>query len=186
MIMQKKSFNFPFPKVWELLDRFKELCQLKGWKISEHEDWVKTNDDKYHIFLCIPTVNLSTFTKITTKSKCAIRQDLSYKVVNFSYSAWLFSKNPPENLVQQIIKNPKLLRKTAVFDFSRSSSDEPLCLKLNETASTVLGDFERFLEEDLEMTVKPVRELNHFENVGARMKDARVLSISNLGGNTVD
>ena len=186
MIKQKTSLIFRVPKVWELLDRFKDLCKLKGWKISEHEDWVKTNDDKYHIFLWIPTVNLSTFTKITTKSKCAIRQGLSYNVVNFSYSAWLFSKSPPESLVQQIIKNPKLLSKTAVFDFSRSSSDEPLCLKLNETASTVLVDFERFVEDDLEMSIKPVRELNHFEKVGALMRDARALSISNLGGNTVD
>ncbi len=165
MINQKEALNFRFPKIWELLDRFKDLCQLKGWKTSEHEDWVKANDGKYHIFQWIPTVNLSTFTKIITKSKFAIRQGLSYKVVYFSYSAWLFWRNPPEIIVQFIIKNPHLLIKTAVFDFSHSRNGEPFCLKLNETASTVFKDFERFVEKELEMPIKPVNELNHFEDI---------------------
>ncbi len=29
------------PEVWELLDLFKEQCQLKMWKISKPEDWIK-------------------------------------------------------------------------------------------------------------------------------------------------
>jgi hypothetical protein len=41
--------------------------------------------------------------------------------------------------------------------------------------------FERFVEEAFELKVKPVRRLNHFENVGALTRDARALSISNLG-----
>jgi len=150
--------NSRIPKVWELLDRFKDQCQLRGWKTSEHEDWVKTGDDKYHNFLWIQTVHPSTFEKIATNHKCAVRKGVSYQVVDVSYTAWLFPQSPPESLMQMVKENPELSRRTAIYDLSWAYGGKRLCLKLNETASMVFKEFEKFLEE-LGVEVKPVHKL---------------------------
>jgi hypothetical protein len=151
--------NLPIPKVWKLLDLFKDQCQLKGWKSSEHEDWVKTGDEEYHNFLWIQTVHPSTFEKIAVNHKCAIRKGISYQVVDVSYTAWLFPQSPPENLMQIVNENPELLRRTAIYDLSLAYAGKPLCLKLNETDSTVFKEFEKFLQEELGVEIKPVRKL---------------------------
>ena len=151
--------NLRIPKVWELLDRFKDQCQLKGWKISEHEDWVKTSDDEYHNFLWVQTVHPSTFEKIAANHKCAIRKGVSYQVVDVSYTAWLFPQSPPENLMETVKENPELSRRTAIYDLSWAYTGKPLCLKLNETDSMVFKEFERFLKEKLGVKVKPAQKL---------------------------
>jgi len=151
--------NLRIPKVWELIDLFKGQCQLKGWKTSEHEDWVKTGDDEYHNFLWIQTVHPSTFEKIAVNHKCAIRKGVSYQVVDISYTAWLFPQGPPENLTQRVKENPELSRRTAIYDLSLAYAGKPLCLKINETGSTVFKEFEKFLEKELGVEVKPVHKL---------------------------
>jgi len=151
--------NLRIPKVWELLDHFKDQCQLKGWKTSENEDWVKTGDNEYHNFLWIQTVHPSTFEKIAANHKCAIRKGVSYQVVDVSYTAWLFPQSLPENLMQTVKENPELSRRTAIYDLSSAYTDKPLCLKLNETASVVFKEFEKFLEKELGVEVKPVHKL---------------------------
>jgi len=151
--------NLPIPKVWKLLDLFKDQCQLKGWKSSEHEDWVKTGDEEYHNFLWIQTVHPSTFEKIAVNHKCAIRKGISYQVVDVSYTAWVFPQSPPENLMQMVSENPELSRRTAIYDLSLAYAGKPLCLKLNETDSTVFKEFEKFLQEELGVEVKPVHKL---------------------------
>jgi hypothetical protein len=151
--------NLPIPKVWKLLDLFKDQCQLKGWKISENEDWVKTGDDEYHNFLWIQTVHPSTFEKIALNHKCAIRKGVSYQVVDVSYTAWLFPQSPPENLMQMVKENPELSRRTAIYDLSSAYAGKPLCFKLNETDSTVFKEFEKFLEKELGVEVKPVHKM---------------------------
>ncbi len=151
--------NLRIPKVWELIDLFKGQCQLKGWKTSEHEDWVKTGDDEYHNFLWIQTVHPSTFEKIAVNHKCAIRKGVSYQVVDVSYTAWLFPQGPPENLMQRVKENPELSRRTAIYDLSLAYAGKPLCLKINETGSTVFKEFEKFLEKELGVEVKPVHKM---------------------------
>jgi hypothetical protein len=151
--------NLSIPKVWTLLDLFKDKCQLKGWKSSEHEDWVKTGDEEYHNFLWIQTVHPSTFEKIAVNHKCAIRKGISYQVVDVSYTAWLFPQSPPENLMQMVNENPELSRRTAIYDLSLAYAGKPLCIKLNETDSTVFKEFEKFLQEELGVEIKPVRKL---------------------------
>ena len=131
----------------------------KGLKTSEHEDWVKTGDDEYHNFLWIQTVHPSTFEKIATNHKCAVRKGVSYQVVDVSYTAWLFPQSPPENLMQIVKENPELSRRTAIYDLSWAYSGKPLCLKLNETASIVFKEFEKFLEKELGVEVKSVHKL---------------------------
>jgi hypothetical protein len=146
------------PKVWELLDGFKGQCQLRGWKTSEHEDWVKIGDE-YHNFLWTQTVHPSTFKKIAVNHKCAIRKGVSYQVVDVLYTAWLFLQGPPEGLVQTVKENPELSRRTAIYDLSWVYAGKPLCLKLNETKSMAFQEFERFLEETWGVEVKPVQKL---------------------------
>lgn len=146
------------PKVWELLNRFKKWCQSMGWKTSEHEDWIKTNDD-YHNFLWIQTIHPSTFEKIATKRKCAIRQGISYKVVNVSYTAWLFSQSPPEKLVQRVATNPELYRRTAIYDLSWAYEGKPVCVKLNMTKSSVFQEFENFLTDRCGVEFKPAHRM---------------------------
>ncbi|MFQ5999881.1 MAG: hypothetical protein ACE5J6_03795 [Candidatus Bathyarchaeia archaeon] len=146
------------PKVWELLDGFKDQCQLRGWKTSEHEDWVKI-DDEYHNFLWTQTIHPSTFEKIAVNHKCAIRKGVSYQVVDVSYTAWLFTQGPPEGLLETVKENPELSRRTAIYDLSWIYTGKPLCLKLNETESRAFQEFERFLKEKWGVEVKPVQKL---------------------------
>jgi len=146
------------PKVWELLDGFKGQCQLRGWKTSEHEDWIKIGEE-YHNFLWIQTVHPSTFEKIAVAHKCAIRKGVSYQVVDVSYTAWLFPQAPPEGLMETVKGDPELSRRTAIYDLSWLYAGKPVCLKLNETSSMVFQEFERFLEEKWEVEVKPVKKL---------------------------
>ena len=151
--------NFSFPKVWSLIDSFKEHCRLKGWETCENEDLVKTDDGNYHIFLWTQTIHPSTFEKIASNHKCAIRRGTSYEVVDVSYMAWLFQEKPPEFIIMRIKKNPELSKKTALFDLSDAHTDEALCRKLNKTKSNVFMEFEQFLEEKLNVRVKPVNEI---------------------------
>lgn len=121
---------------------------MRGWETCENEDWVKTDDDEYHNFLWTQTIHPSTFERIASNRKCAIRHGLSYKVVNISYIGWLFQEKPPEFLIQRVKENPELAKKTAIFDLSCAYTEEALCRKLNETESQVFKEFEQFLQEE--------------------------------------
>ena len=152
--------NFRIPKVWELLNRFKSSCQLKGWRTSEQEDWVRTDDNKYHNFLWAQTVHPATFRKIAANQKCAVRKGVSYQVVDVSYTAWLFSQSPPENLMKIVKENLELSRRTAIYDLSWVYSGKSRCSKLNDTDSVVFKEFEGFLEDELGVKVE-LQKLNH-------------------------
>ncbi len=141
-----------FPQTWELVERFKDWCQSKGWKASDREDWIRMGDE-YHNFLWIQTVHPSTFEKVAMNSKCAIREGDSYRVVDVSYTAWLCSKSP-ELLIHEIAKKPKLLKKNAIYDLSQIYSGKPICIKLNETNSVVFQEFEEFLEKEWKLKIK--------------------------------
>ena len=147
------SMNLQIPRVWELLDRFKAQCELRGWETSEHEDWVRTDDNKYHNFLWVQSIHPSTFEKIATNHKCAIRKGTSYQVVDVSFTAWLFPQSVPKDLVQTVKEDPELSRRTAIYDLSSVYSGKPRCSKLNGTSSMVFKEFERFLEQEWGVTV---------------------------------
>jgi len=146
------------PRVWELVRSFKYECETRGWKVSEHEDWVKAGDE-YHNFLWTRTVRPATFKKIAEEHRCAIKQGISYQVVDIAYTAWLFSEAPPEELLQTVVENPELSKRTAIYDLSWAYSKKPLCLKLNQTNSSVFQEFESFLEKKLGVEFKPVQSL---------------------------
>ena len=151
--------NSSFPKVWSLIDKFKERCRLSGLEICEDEDWVKTDEGEYHNFLWTQTIHPSTFERITSNHKCAIRRGISYEVVDVAYTCWLFPERPPELLISQVKENPELKKKTAMFDLSCAYTGEKVCRKINETESIVFKEFEQFLEEEWDLEFKPVDEL---------------------------
>lgn len=146
------------PRVWDILKFFKEECQLRGWKTSEHEDWVSMND-QYHNFLWARTVHPSTFKKVVEARKCAVRQGISYQIVDMSYMAWLFPETPPKELVRTVARDPELSRRIAIYDLSRVYAGKPFCLKLNETDSKVFQEFEVFLEKKLAVEFKSAQDL---------------------------
>ena len=151
--------NLSFPTVWSLIDSFKERCRLSYWETCETEDWVKTEDGKYHSFLWTQTIHPSTFERIAANRKCGIRRGTYYEVVGISYTGWLFQERPPEFLISWIKENPDLTMKTAIFDLSCVYTGENICRRFNETESIVFKEFEQFLEEEWDIEFKPVDEL---------------------------
>ncbi|MEM2522852.1 MAG: hypothetical protein QXW82_06865 [Candidatus Bathyarchaeia archaeon] len=134
-------------KVWEILKKFKEFCSFHGWRTSENEDWIET-ENKYHSFLLARRVNPSSFKSIVVNRKCIVREGLSYRVVEASYMAWLFSETPPESLINIFLENPDFSKKIALYDLSPIMKGKNACLKLNYTDSPVFREFERFLENE--------------------------------------
>jgi hypothetical protein len=151
--------NSSFPTIWNLIDCFKEHCRLNGWETCETEDLIKTEDGEYHSFLWTQTIHPSTFERIATSRKCGIRRDVSYEVVDISYIAWLFQERPPDFLTSLIKESPELVQRIAIFDLSGVYAGEKVCRKFNETDSSVFKEFERFLEENWDITFKPVDEV---------------------------
>jgi len=144
------------PKVWELLEHFKNKCKSKGWETSEYGDWVKKGD-KYHNFLWTRTIHPSTFEKVATGRRFAVREGLSYQIVDISYTAWVFPKTPPKKLMRMISENSELSKRIAIYDLSRAYAGKPVCLKLNETDSPVFQEFEKFLEEKCRVKIQTVK-----------------------------
>jgi len=74
-----------------------------------------------------------------------MREGVNYHVVDVTYTAWLLSEPPPEELWKTVMADPTLAEKTAIYDLSNLNSDEPICPKLNSTKSKVFIEFENFL-----------------------------------------
>jgi len=133
-------------KIWKLLNSFKDSCRSRGWVTSKSEDWVKIGD-KYHNFVLVHSAYPSTFKRITFNRKFAIREGVSYRVVETEYLAWVLSTSPDQSLWDFIYENPEILIRTAVYDLSPIPKGKPLCLKLNATKSAVFKEFENFLQK---------------------------------------
>ena len=141
-------------KIWELLKNFKNNCKFRGWTTSKNEDWVKIGN-KYHNFILINTLYPSTFKRITSSRKCAIREGVSYRVVETEYLAWLLSNSPDQSIWELIYEDPEILNRTAIYDLSPIPKGKPFCLKINETKSPVFQEFEKFLEKN-GIELKPI------------------------------
>lgn len=142
------------PTLHDLICCFKEECNLKGWETSEREDWVKL-ESEYHNFLWIRSIQTSTFEKITKSHKCAINMGTHYRVVNISYTAWLFPETQYGTFMQIILNDPNLLCNTAVYDLSSVCEGNTICKKLNKTDSMVFKEFEMFLMNKLGVKFQP-------------------------------
>jgi len=142
------------PKIWEIMNNFKNLCKAHGWKTCESEDWIEV-DEKYHNFLCAKSIHPACFKSIVKAGKCIIREGLSYRVVEASYIAWLFSETPTENVLGAIFENPELLKKVALYDLSPLLEGKNTCSKLNNTDSHVFDRFEKFLRKEMKVKFEP-------------------------------
>ena len=158
-------------KVWEILRKFKELCNFRGWKTSESEDWVET-DNKYHNFLLTRNIHPSSFKSIAANRKCVVREGLSYRVVEASYMAWLFSETPPENLPNLFLENPEFSKRVALYDLSPLTEGKNTCVKLNYTDSPVFQEFEKFLEKNLGVKIE------QYANLKLSLKDCTITEIA--------
>lgn len=141
-----------------MLRSFKNSCETRGWNISENEDWVKA-DGLYHNFLWIRTIRPAALKEIALKHRCAIKKRTSYDIVDVAYMAWLLYETPSEELLQTIFEKPELLGKVALYDLSAVYSDEPTCLRLNQTDSKVFKEFEEFLERRWKIKFKHIQDL---------------------------
>lgn len=145
-------------KIWEILGRFKNFCSGKGWKISQTEDWVET-DDEYHNFLWARKVHPESFKKIASSKQCVVRDGLSYHVVHTAYTAWLFPESPPDCIIRTVRENPDFSKRIALYDFSRLAEGKNLCAKLNSTDSCVFKGFEDFLKDELKVKVQSIANI---------------------------
>jgi hypothetical protein len=141
-------------EIWEILIRFKNLCKRRGWKTSENEDWIEVKN-RYHNFVWARDIHPSSFKRITNNNKCVVRKGLMYSVVESSYTAWLFSKLPSETVPKSVLENPSLSCRVALYDLSGFVDGKKVCRKLNCTDSLVFREFEVFLENELEIKLKP-------------------------------
>jgi hypothetical protein len=141
------------PRVWEILKRFKDFCRFRGWKTSESEDWVEVGDE-YHNFLWARNIHPSSFRRIVSSRKCVVREGLSYRVLDASYTAWLLSETPSEAMVKTVSDNPDFSRRIALYDLSPLLEGKNLCVKLNCTDSPVFHEFESFLRKELNIRLK--------------------------------
>jgi len=146
------------PKVWDLICYFKNECQTQGWKTSENEDWILV-DNEYHNFLWTRTINPTTFKKIAKTSKCAVREGVSYRVVDVKYTAWLFSEQPQDEIMQTVAYDENLAKNTAVYDLSSLYSSKPTCVRLNSTQSKVFKEFEEFLQKKFGVKFKSAQDV---------------------------
>jgi hypothetical protein len=153
------------PKVWKLMKEFKNSCKCRGWQTSKSEDWVGINGS-YHNFLWARDVHPSSFKKIVTNGKCVVCEGLSYRVVEASYTAWLFSEKPSETLVKTISENPTLSTKVALYDLSQLLAGKNSCVKLNQTESPVFREFESFLTNEMKVELKPLPSFSRPEADG--------------------
>jgi hypothetical protein len=140
-------------RVWEILNKFKDVCNFHGWRTSENEDWIKI-DDQYHSFLWTRNVHPSSFKRIVSNRKCIVREGLSYRIVQASYTAWLFSETPSEALVRTVFDSADFSGRIAIYDLSLMLKGEKVCVKLNNTDSPVFQEFEHFLKDELKVKLK--------------------------------
>lgn len=141
------------PKIYTIMEKFKNFCKVQGWKTSESEDWIEVGKE-YHNFLLARAINLPSFQKIVSNRKCVVREGLSYRVVEASYTAWLFSEPLSEVFVKTISEDSALSDKIALYDLSPILEDKKVCIKINETGSPVFEEFERFLKNELKVAIK--------------------------------
>ncbi len=142
-------------RVWEILKKFKDVCNFRGWRTSESDDWIKIGNE-YHSFLWTRDIHPSSFKNVALSRKCIVREGLSYRVVEASFTAWLFSETPSENLIKTVFENPEFSGRIALYDLSSLVKGKNICVKLNNTNSPVFQEFEHFLKNELKVKLKPL------------------------------
>lgn len=142
-------------RIPEIIERFKDSCKFHDWKTSEKDDWVEMKN-RFHNFLWARSIHPSSFKCIVENRKCVVREGLSYRVVEASYTAWLFSETPSETLVKAVIDNPDFSKRIALYNLSPAIEGKHIGFKLNNTDSPVFHEFEKFLKKELKVKLKSI------------------------------
>lgn len=146
-------------KLWEVVDKFEDwACQKKGWKVIRSYDLIQQKNE-YYKFMWTRNFHTETFKKILSKQSCSLGNHLSYKTVQVSYLIWILNESPMPMVWELIKKTPCLLKRVAIYAMNTSLMGVHDCLKLNETHTNVLDDFENFLKIEFGIKLKV-----YFEN----------------------
>jgi hypothetical protein len=135
------------PRIQKILSDFKSLSKRQGWKTCETEDWIQ-NEEGYHNFLFAMDVRPCSFKKVASAPKCVVREGLSYRIVESSYTAWLFPETLSADLTKIVTECPDFSSRTALYDLSPMLEGKSVCLKSNNTGSSVFREFEKYLQKE--------------------------------------
>lgn len=136
------------PLVWDLIKQFKCQCKLMGWWVSPYEDIIYAGGE-YHNFFCARKVYPKTFKVISLSHIYPVREnDIFYRLVNVSYTAWIFQERPSEDMFMMVASDHDMQKHIAIYDLSGAYSERPICIKINETKSIVFQEFEKFLKNE--------------------------------------
>ncbi|NIO37663.1 hypothetical protein GTO27_08160 [Candidatus Bathyarchaeota archaeon] len=145
------------PRIQQILKRFKDFCKFRGWEASDKDDSIRTGSE-YHSFIWTRTIHPSSFEKIATNGKCVVREGMSYRIVEPSYTAWLFSEEPSEYLIKTVFANPDFSKRIAIYNLGPIFEGKRVSFKLNNTNSSVFREFEGFLKKKLKVRVQPMSD----------------------------
>ena len=141
-------------KIWEVVNKFEDwACQRKDYKVIRSCDLIQEKGE-YYKFMWTPNFRTETFKKILSKQSCSLGNHLSYKTVKPSYMVWILNETPKALVWELIKKTPCLSKRVAIYAIHTLFGEMPTCLKLNETHTNVLDDFENFLKTELGVRVK--------------------------------
>ena len=143
------------PRIQKILSNFKSLSKRQGWKTCETEDWVQ-NEEGFHNFLFAMDVRPCSFKKMASAPKCVVRDGLSYRVVESSYTAWLFPETLSADLIKMVTECPDFSSRIALYDLSPMLEGKNVCLKSNSTGSSVFREFEKYLRKEYNVHFKSV------------------------------
>jgi hypothetical protein len=135
------------PRIQKILSDFKSLSKRQGWRTCETEDWIQ-NEEGFHNFLFAMDVRPCSFKRMASAPKCVVREGLSYRVVESSYSAWLFPETLSADLIKMVKGSPVFSSRIALYDLSLMLEGKNVCLKSNSTGSSVFREFEKYLRKE--------------------------------------
>jgi hypothetical protein len=142
------------PRVWEVLRKFKQRCSRRGWKAAEDGDWVKVGET-YHAFLWCRSLSPGTLRSIVTASEISICEESLWKVKKVDYIAFL-TESFANNVFDVFEPHPEFLNRVVLYDIDHG-------LKMGKATSPVFGEFERFIEEEYGIGLKPVTTVQSHE-----------------------
>ena len=83
---------------------------------------------------------------------------MSYKTVKVSYMTWILNETPSIGIWKIVKETSGYSKNVALYDLSEAFRGRLICLKLNETESPVLEEFEMFLNREYGIKLKPFYE----------------------------
>jgi len=132
---------------WSLIEKFKNACKNKNWRIYGDEDIVYDGSE-YHRLVIVHQTRFETFKRVIANPHQSIKRGDQHEVVNVSYIAWISQEQIPKIAADFLANRPALLSRVALYDLSPLNNGENVCLKMNRTDSTVFREFESFLVEN--------------------------------------